>query len=212
MIKKISKINPKITIENIAQFLSTHLASQNEFTNNLEVHEMSATNVINVKSNLKSHNVDLNSLVINDFRNRNMNITDNEIIFDPNTIISLRGSQIKFNINDLIESIVLLKYIVQICGPRLDKCDIEDSLNSNKRKENFVLLVQKLFNDLKKKKIGDKEKESKPIKPKQLEKKQMIEENRFKQVNDINSDLNDYIIDLDDPYINNILNNYYYMN
>ena len=71
-----------------------------------------------------------------------LNITQNEITFDPEMRLRMKNSKIvifplkkAFKIKDIFEVIAFMKYILKICGTRLERCDFKNLLNVNKTDE-----------------------------------------------------------------------------
>ena len=128
------------TIDNIANFFANFIAG-NEFINNLEVKELADINKLEVKESLKVKNEAIvENLSFNKLKSRAMTIDDNEIIFDPEAVLKLKTSKIAFKVKDVFEVITFMKYIVKICGSKLEKCDF-NSLLKNRNANQLMQLI-----------------------------------------------------------------------
>lgn len=140
MIEKLkSKVtNPYLkdnfTVESIANFFANFI-SGNNFMNNLEVKEISMMNKAEIRDSLKVKNeAKIENLNVSNLNNKVLSISDNEITFDPEAILKMKGSRIAFKMKDVFEVITFMKFIVKICGSKLEKCDFNNLLknyNSN---------------------------------------------------------------------------------
>lgn len=155
-------LKQNFTIDKIAAFFE-HFLSGNEYVNNLQVKEFSTTNNMNVRETLRVKNEsiieDLN--VNSNFQSTIMNITEtNEIIFDPDAIMRLRKAPIAFKVKDLFEVVTFLKYMIKICGGRLEKCDFKSLYKANLNDDKKKLLgnLNTITNDYEKylKEVDDK--------------------------------------------------------
>jgi len=150
MLDKIkSKVtNPRLkgnfTLTNIANFFASFI-SGNEFLNNLEVLGSIKLNRT-IIDELNVHNVaNIEELITNNFNSQSLNISKNEISFNPYAQVKLKNSNIVidildkvkvFHAKDIFEVIAFMKYIVKICGNKLEKCDFRNILLNNKTRKN----------------------------------------------------------------------------
>jgi hypothetical protein len=161
----LDKIKSKITnpylkdnfsLENIANFFANYV-SGNNFVNNLEVKELAELNKVEIKDVLKVKNeADIDTLSFNKLKSRALTIDDNEITFDPEAVLKLKRSNIAFKVKDVFEVITFMKYIVKICGSKLEKCDF-NSLLKNHTANRLMQLVASFEN--KQKSFIEKEKD-----------------------------------------------------
>jgi hypothetical protein len=95
---------------------------------------------------------EINKLKVNELQTSAMNITSNkEIIFDAETILNFRFSKhnkIDFQVKDLFEVIIFLKFVKKTCGEKLEKCDLRNLLISNRNK--FSKIFKKFENKINK--------------------------------------------------------------
>lgn len=139
-------LKEKLNTENISNFLNTFFTG-NEYISNLEVNDFTTANklevldLLNVKGEAKFNQIHLKS----NFRNKIMNITDNEIIFEPEAKIKIKNSPIEFKTKDIFEVISFLKYIINICGNKMEKCDFNMLLKSRINDDREKL--KKVFKD-----------------------------------------------------------------
>ena len=76
-----------------------------------------------------------NIIKTNEIQTKVMNITDNEIIFDPDAILKLSShSKLNFQVKDMFEVICFLKFLKKTCGNKLQKCDMKNLLKNKKDK------------------------------------------------------------------------------
>jgi hypothetical protein len=136
-------LKDNFTLENIANFFANFVAG-NEFVNNLEVKDLAEMNKLEIKEMLKVKNeAQVENLSFNKLKSRAMSIDDNEITFDPEAVLKLRNSKIAFKVKDVFEVITFMKYIVKICGSKLERCDFNTLIK--KRSANQLLQLISAF-------------------------------------------------------------------
>jgi len=153
-------LKDNLTVENIANFFANFI-SGNSFVNNLEVKDIAEFNKVEVKDNIKvKGDASFEKLTFNKLKNKAMTITDNEIIFDPEASIKLKNNKISFKVKDIFEVITFMKYIVKICGSKLEKCDFNNLLKNHNANQimQIVKSFQKKIDDTQKKTIEIQEK------------------------------------------------------
>lgn len=129
-------LKDNITAENIAKYIST-LLSGNQFLNNLEVKDIAELNKVEVRENIKVNGkAAINSLIANKVDLPSIHIDDNEVKFDSGTKLKLKD--VEYKIGDVFEAITFTKYIVSICGEKLDKCDFNILEKKNLKTENII--------------------------------------------------------------------------
>jgi hypothetical protein len=195
-------LKDNFTIDNIANFFANFI-SGNQFMNNLEVKEMAQMHKIDVKELLKvKGDAQIENLTVNKLNTHVLSIDGDEISFDPEAVMKMKNSKVSFRIKDIFEVITFMKYIVKICGSKLERCDFNTlvkNYNANQimqiisafqKKEDQMLEVEKKkLKDLeekeKAKEIEIKAKEEKEKNEiKKLEKKENLRKNdvpKFKE-------------------------------
>lgn len=129
-------LKDNITAENIAKYIST-LLSGNQFLNYLEVKDIAELNKVEVRENIKVNGkAGINSLIANKVDLPSIHIDDNEVKFDSNTKLKLKD--VEYKIGDVFEAITFTKYIVSICGEKLDKCDFNILKKKNLKSDNII--------------------------------------------------------------------------
>jgi hypothetical protein len=200
MIDKIkSKVtNPYLknnfTIDSIANFFA-NLISGNEFVNNLEVKDMAEFNKVEVKENLSVKNeAKVENLSFKKLNSKVLSIADNDIVIEPETNIKLKNTNMAFKAKDLFEVITFMKYIVNICGSTLEKCDFNNLIKNHNSEQlmqiiNIVHKKQEQEKDIEKKKENEKkiesEKKQEDEKKKDDEKKKEAEKKEAKKKEDV---------------------------
>jgi DNA polymerase III alpha subunit (gram-positive type) len=201
MIDKIkSKVtNPylrdNLTLDNISNFFANFIAG-NEFLNNLEVKELADFNKVEVRENFKSKGeAHMESLNTNKLTTKAMMITDNEIIFDPEASLKMRESNIEFKVKDIFEVITFMKFIVNICGSKLEKCDFDTLLKNHNANQLMQILnkLNKKQEEMQQEKVKQEQERLKQEQEKlklEQEKLKKEEENKKKQETDKKKDSN----------------------
>lgn len=113
------------------------LFTGNSFINNLNVMDMAIFKQADIRNNLNVKGyTNLNKIKANEIETSAFNITENkEIIFDPDAILKFStNSKINFQVKDLFEVIIFLKFLKRTCGNKLEKCDLGNLLKTNKNK------------------------------------------------------------------------------
>lgn len=133
-------LKDNLTLENIANFFANFVAGNN-FVNNMEVKELAELNKVEVKDSLKVKNeAQVENLSFNSLKSRALSIDDNEITFDPEAILKLKNSKINFKVKDVFEVITFMKYIVKICGSKLERCDFNSLLKNHNANQLMQLI------------------------------------------------------------------------
>lgn len=99
-------------------------------------------------------------LNVNKLKTKALTIDDNEIIFDSEAKIKMKNSKLEFEVRDLFEVITFMKYIVQICGSRLERCDF-NHLIKNYTVNKLKAEVEKIQEKEKKEEQEEKMKQTK---------------------------------------------------
>ena len=87
-------LKANFTLPNIANFFANFI-SGNEYLNNLQVKEDSRFKKVEVTDSLSvKKKAKINDLEFNNLRSNVMNITENEIVFDPDTKLRMKNSKI----------------------------------------------------------------------------------------------------------------------
>ena len=122
-------LKANFTLPNIANFFANFI-SGNEYLNNLQVKDNSQFKKVEVSESLNvKKNSKINNLEFTNLRSKVVNITQNEIVFDPDTVLKMKNSKIvrnfkkkAFKVKDIFEVIAFMKYILRLCGTKLEKC------------------------------------------------------------------------------------------
>lgn len=134
-----------LNLESISNFFANVL-SGNEILNNLEVKKLSHVNKIEIGEKLKSEGeAEFNSLKVKEnFVSKVFNITDDRITFNPEASIKMSNSKLLFKVKDIFEVITFMKYIVKVCGSRLERCDFGNLLSNNQQDtvKNIMKLIE----------------------------------------------------------------------
>ena len=178
MLEKIkSKVtNPylkdNLTIENIANFFANFI-SGNSFVNNLEVKDIADFNKVEVKDeiNIKGE-AKIEKLSFNKLKSPALTITDNEIIFDPEATLRLKNNKLAFKVKDIFEVITFMKYIVKICGSKLEKCDFNNLLKNHNA--NQIMQIVRTFQ----KRMDEAQKKAMEFQEKKINEEKKIEEEK----------------------------------
>lgn len=125
-----------LTAENIAKFI-TNTVEGNLFLKNVEISQDAEIKRLHVRENFTVEGTSrFNNLRGSSINLDGIKIGDNEIIVNKNTTVRFEDDSLqKFTITDLFEASFFVKYIVSICGSKLEKCDfnILKKLNQNKQ-------------------------------------------------------------------------------
>jgi hypothetical protein len=166
-------LKDNFTIDNIANFFANFI-SGNQFMNNLEVKEMAEIHKVDVKDILKvKGEAQIENLTVNKLNTHVLSIDGDEILFNPEAIMKMKNSKVSFKIKDIFEVITFMKYIVKICGSKLENCDFNTLIKNHnasqimqiisafQKKEDLMLEGErKKLKDLEEKEIA-REKEQK---------------------------------------------------
>ncbi len=134
-------LKDNFTLEHIANFFA-NFVSGNQFVNNLEVKDLADINKLEIKESLNVKNeAKIENLTFNKLKSRAMTIDDNEIVFDPEALLKLKSSKIAFKVKDIFEVITFMKYIVKICGSKLERCDFNSLLQNRTANQLMQLLA-----------------------------------------------------------------------
>lgn len=193
MIEKLkSKVtNPYLkdnfTVESIANFFANFI-SGNNFMSNLEVKEMTELNKAEINDSLKVKNeAKIENLSFSNMNNKVLSINDNEITFDPDAILKMKNSHIAFKVKDVFEVITFMKFIVKICGSKLEKCDF-NTLLKNYNSNQMMQILKAYESKLDKAKLVEQEKaklaqiEADKLKQKNLRKEETMNFKQSKQL------------------------------
>lgn len=179
-------LKDNFTIDNIANFFANFI-SGNQFMNNLEVKEMAQMHKVDVKEMLKvKGEAQVENLNVNKLNTHVLSIDGDEISFNPDAIMKLKNSKVSFKLKDIFEVITFMKYIVKICGSKLERCDfntlvknysanqIMQIISAFQKKEDQIL-------DVEKKKLRDLEEKEKSRET-ELKAKDEKEKNEIKKL------------------------------
>ncbi len=162
-------LKDNFTLDNIANFFANFVAGNN-FVNNLEVKDLAELNKVEIKDILKVKNeAHIENLNFNKLKSRAMSIDDNEITFDPDAVLRLKSSKVAFKVKDVFEVITFMKYIVKICGSKLEKCDFNTLLKNHNANQLMQL-------------INTFEEKHKTLVEKQVEEKKQLDEKKVVEV------------------------------
>ena len=134
-----------LNIESISNYFA-NILSGNEVINNIEVKKLAHLNKLEVGEKLKVEGESelSNVKVKENFYSKVFNITDDRITFNPEATIKMSNSKLVFRIKDIFEVITFMKYIVKICGNKLEKCNFGNLLKNNHEQ---IKQVMKLFEE-----------------------------------------------------------------
>lgn len=129
-------LKENLSLESISNFFA-NILSGNEVMNNLEVKKLGHLNKLEVGEKLKAEgDSEFENLAVKDkFVSRVFNITDDKITFNPEAKIKMSNSKLIFRVKDIFEVITFMKYIVKICGSRLERCNFSSLLNSSQQEQ-----------------------------------------------------------------------------
>ena len=142
-------LKDNLTPESIANYFATTL-SGNQVINNLEVYDQTHLNNVEVKENLTVHGDSFfDSITTNKFISNPIIIDENDIIINKDTSIKIgnnSNNNFTYTIKDIFEAITFVKYIVTICGEKLNKCDFKklmiDRGNNDEIKQNDLISTE----------------------------------------------------------------------
>jgi hypothetical protein len=124
-------LKDNFTIENISNFFANFI-SGNQFMNNLEVKELAEMHKVEVKDLLKvKGDAQIENLSVNKLNTHVLSIDGDEIMFNPDAIMKMKNSKVSFKIKDIFEVITFMKYIVKICGSKLESCDFNTLIKNH---------------------------------------------------------------------------------
>lgn len=163
-------LKDNFTIENIANFFANFI-SGNQYMNNLEVKELTVMHKVEVKDLLKvKGEAQIENLTVNKLNTRVLSVDGDEISFNPEAVMKMKNSKVNFKIKDIFEVITFMKYIVKICGSKLENCDF-NTLIKNYNANQIMQIIsafqkkQDQMLDVEKKKLTEiQEKEKQRIK------------------------------------------------
>lgn len=215
-------LKDNLTPEGIAKFISSTL-SGNQFINNLQVKGNAELHHVEVLDSIKVNGkATFDSLKANKIITSSITLDDAEAVIDSNTILKLDGKEdVSFKVGDVFEAITFTKYIVSICGDKLDKCDFGMLMKNRKKKEEpkmkSVVIASPMTQEKEpkdipmfKEKAMENEIKSRIDKEYEEYKKNMEKLNRNNN-NDLSLSSNTPNIYNDPSYVN-LLNSYYYSN
>ncbi len=147
-----SKISSQVLKQNFtAQHVAgvfENLLTGNEFLNNIEVKDLAIFDKLEISDLLKLKEMaEMEELSVKSFFRTNLfNITDdNEIIFEDEAVIRIRNSPIAFKARDIFEVIAFLKFMMNVCGNQMEKCDFNTLLKNSFDQQKIDLM--KVFKD-----------------------------------------------------------------
>lgn len=125
-----------LTVEAISNFFANML-SGNEIMNNLEVKKLAHVNKLEVGEKIKAEGEsEFNSIEVKEsFKSKVFNITDDRITFNPEATLKMTNSRLIFKVKDIFEVITFMKYIVKVCGNKLERCDFGNLLKNNQTEQ-----------------------------------------------------------------------------
>lgn len=176
-------LKDNFTIENIANFFANFI-SGNQFMNNLEVKELAEMHKVEVKDLLKvKGEAQIENLTVNKLNTNVLSIDGDEIVFNPEAAMKLKNSKVSFRIKDIFEVITFMKYIVKICGSKLENCDFNTLIKNHNASQIMQIISafqkkedQMLEGERKKlKDLEEKEKEKEKIREMELKAKEKTE-------------------------------------
>jgi len=177
-------LKDNLTVENISNFFANFI-SGNSFVNNLEVKDIALFNKAEVKDSLKvKGEASFEKISFNKIKNQAITIIDNEIIFDPEATIRLRNNKMAFKVKDVFEVITFMKYIVKICGSKLEKCDFNNLLKNHNANQvmQIVRTFQKKIDETQKKALEFQERKMREEKQKREEEEKRKKEEEIKKL------------------------------
>lgn len=129
-------LKENLSLESISNFFA-NILSGNEVMNNLEVKKLGHLNKLEIGEKLKAEgDSEFENLAVKDkFVSRVFNITDDKITFNPEAKIKMSNSKLIFRVKDIFEVITFMKYIVKICGSRLERCNFSSLLNTSQQEQ-----------------------------------------------------------------------------
>lgn len=131
-----------LTIEGISNFFA-NLLSGNQIANNLEIKKLAHINKLEIPDRLKVEgHTEIHDLEVKEnFKSKVFSITNDRITFNPDATIKMSDSRLVFKVKDIFEVITFMKYIVNICGSKLEKCNFGNLLKENKDLHTKVLEI-----------------------------------------------------------------------
>lgn len=131
-----------LTIEGISNFFA-NLLSGNQIANNIEVKKLAHINKLEIPDRLKVEgHTEIHDLEVKEnFKSKVFSITNDRITFNPDATIKMSDSRLVFKVKDIFEVITFMKYIVNICGSKLEKCNFGNLLKENKELHSKVLEI-----------------------------------------------------------------------
>jgi len=179
-------LKDNFTIENIANFFANFI-SGNQYMNNLEVKELTVMHKAEVKDLLKvKGEAQIENLTVNKLNTRVLSIDGDEISFNPEAVMKMKNSKVNFKIKDIFEVITFMKYIVKICGSKLENCDF-NTLIKNYNANQIMQIIsafqkkQDQMLDVEKKKLTEIHEKEKQIN-KDVEEKEQNESTENKEI------------------------------
>lgn len=125
-----------LSLDSISNFFA-NILSGNEIMSNLEVKKLTHLNKLEVgeKMRVEGDSEFSNVILKERFISKVFNITDDRITFNPEATIKMSNSKLVFRIKDIFEVITFMKYVVKICGSRLEKCDFGNLLSNSQQEQ-----------------------------------------------------------------------------
>jgi len=150
-----SKISSQVLKQN---FTAEHVAgvfenllTGNEFINNIEVKDIAIFDKLEISDLLKLKEMaEMEDLSVkSSFKTNLFDITDdNEIIFEDEAVIRITNSPIAFKAKDIFEVIAFLKFMMNVCGNQMEKCDFKNLLKNrfDQQKVDLMKVFKERFN------------------------------------------------------------------
>lgn len=138
------------------------------------------------------------TMTTNKFKYFQLHDDKNKITLNPETVIQFENSRLQYKVKDMFEVITFMKYIVAICGSKLENCDFSILLKS-KQEKIFSSLINtaKMLEDVKKisevkpveKETKTKKEDSKPEESKKEESVKSSEKHDTEQTKLLEKDI-----------------------
>lgn len=131
-----------LTIEGISNFFASML-SGNQISNNLEIKKLAHINKLEIPDKLKVEgHTEIHDLEVKEnFKSKVFSISNDRITFNPEATIKMSDSRLVFKVKDIFEVITFMKYIVNICGSKLEKCNFGNLLKENNELQSKILEI-----------------------------------------------------------------------
>jgi hypothetical protein len=138
-------------MEKLSTFFSNVLTGNN-FLNNIGVHDFAAIPRVNVGENIKvKGEADVEDMSFHNLNTPVLNVTDSELLFEPDSVIKLKDSPIAFKVRDIFEVLSFMKFMSKVCGNQMENCDLENLLIAKNEAEQkkFIAKITEMYNQQK---------------------------------------------------------------